>query len=467
MSAPTKEVRQHLVPVALVAVFALLFGWTVLRLPEKWWFEDDPMQYAVSGAVSNPVRIFTDPSVQRSIGNGRAVTPFMELSFWTDMRLFGRSPAAAHLHSMVALAATAVMLYLFLWRITRSRTISAIASCLWTLLPSTVAVASFISTRHYLEGLFFALAFTWLLVSGPWRTREQQTQQGSALAGLVLLGAIAMLHKEVYVTWVLAALAMGAVHYRSLRLGLSCAGLALFYGVYHAFLVGSKVDYAMQLVGYRGILKFLTVLPYTLADGTAGYLVLALLAVLFALAFASKDPRAGRGAIFLASLVVAVLVALYPVMYALDLTYRTPGTWYRVAFPIDTLLLIALAYAASLTSNWKLLAPALAAALAAIVPGTVRTEAYWKTRYSQAGSEGTFYLANPDKLVYSQEDAYWFLVGVDRLYGISKPHYVLKAQPDPANDRKQIQRYGEIWDRQSQDFEPDPALRDEILNRVR
>ena len=64
-------------------------------------------------------------------------------------------------------------------------------------------------------------------------------------------------------------------------------------------------------------------------------------------------------------------------------------------------------------------------ALAVVLPGAVKTRKLWVEMTSSAEREGKFYLDHPDRMVLSEQEAYWFLPGIDWMYGIKTPHYVL------------------------------------------
>ena len=60
------------------------------------------------------------------------------------------------------------------------------------------------------------------------------------------------------------------------------------------------------------------------------------------------------------------------------------------------------------------------------LPGTERTRQLWHTRMVRAEQEGKFYLENPGKLLYSEEDASWYIVGINEMYNVQQEHYINK-----------------------------------------
>ncbi len=50
---------------------------------------------------------------------------------------------------------------------------------------------------------------------------------------------------------------------------------------------------------------------------------------------------------------------------------------------------------------------------------------------TRAELEGKFYVNNPDKILLSEQVAWWFIPGVYGMYQVKTPHYVLlKDLPD-------------------------------------
>lgn len=54
---------------------------------------------------------------------------------------------------------------------------------------------------------------------------------------------------------------------------------------------------------------------------------------------------------------------------------------------------------------------------------------------ASAELEGKFYLNNPDKVLLSEQEAWWFIPGVNWMYRVKTPHYVL-AKDLAASKRK-------------------------------
>ena len=124
-------------------------------------------------------------------------------------------------------------------------------------------------------------------------------------------------------------------------------------------------------------------------------------------------------------LVALCIATIVPVSYPLYGTIRVPGTWYRIVFLLNTVLLVAGGY---LVVRYLRTRMQLAIALFTIISlgaGAAKTEKLWVAMTANAEREGKFYLNNPDKVLLSEQDAWWFIPGIHWMYGVKNPHYLL------------------------------------------
>ena len=105
---PATDGRLILAVLVAAAVHVVLY----LGLPWDWWFEDDPIQFAMALQRSSPLPFFLDQELLRHHGSGSALVPWMFTSFWVDMMLAPRSATFAYLHQCVSAIGTAVLLAL-------------------------------------------------------------------------------------------------------------------------------------------------------------------------------------------------------------------------------------------------------------------------------------------------------------------------------------------------------------------
>lgn len=461
--------NRSLLPLAIVGTWAFLLCFGILKLQGRWWFEDDPMQLFAVSKVSNPIEFFTSQILIRSFGTGQGFYPMLFASFWLDTKLAPLNPIFAYAHTVIIFLAIAGLLYSFLNQLTRNSPLSIAMTILWTILPSTLATLQFLSTRHYLEGLGWTLALLLLLTQPANRTGAKFWMP------LIFFSVAGMLSKEIYATLIPTILFCYGVSVmtRERIVGRQFAAKYLFaslslivlYAGYRISMVGTGLKYQMALPTAKQFLAFIAYLPFTLTVGQLGLYWVTLLTLCTAL----NIVRAGRvevikiglGALCFAS----VLVALFPVATALLETYQTPGTWYRIAFLPNTLLIVHLGYLLpKLLADGKLLLVCACFGLT-LVPGSLQTVSYWTLRTNLQAIEGQFYLSHPTRLLYSTQEAYWFIVGIHKLYGVPKEHYILKYAPEKERDLKLAREFPEVWALEGDHLISSRSLRNQLITR--
>jgi hypothetical protein len=436
-----------------VGLVSLAFCGLYLRSTSAWWHEDDPLQFARAEAIANPADIFADPSVLRRWGTGASLVPMHVLSYWIDIRIAGASPGAARIHQLVATVLVAMLIFAVLARFGVDPGAAALSAIFWLLLPATVAVHEFMGSRHYLEGLGWSL-----IAIDQLRALCEEPRNGRVWrpARVLACAAAAMLSKEVYAAAVPAFVFLYALaHRRFVWSGLAVL-LAAGYAAYRTAMLGDP-SYPHPFVSVADYLRYLKTLPYTLGVGSRGLVLVVALAVLV-LAVVWKSTAARRSVVLFLGVLSAGLAATYPTAPAVLLTYETPGTWYRAVFLFQTTIWIGAAYVLGRFGGRITRAAAAIVFLWAVVPGTARTRSHWLERLAESEAEGRFYLAHPERLVYSEEPAYWFLPGLDALYGVQAPHAVGRYDPDKSRLREVVPRYSTIWRRQGGGWVEDDVL---------
>ncbi|HEY7575650.1 MAG TPA: hypothetical protein VIB08_10835, partial [Thermoanaerobaculia bacterium] len=307
----------------------------------------------------------------------------------------------AYWHGVAALAVTALLLYAVLLRWTGDRRVSASASLLWLLLPSTIAVHSFLSARHYLEGLGWSLAAC--LFARALADPARRAGTDWLWAGLLATTVAAMLSKETYAVALPAYLALDALTRRQRSVAIAMAGLVVAYAAYRTWLVGSGGHYPGSRPSMGEIPAFLKAVTYTLTSNPGGWVFYGFLAAGCAVLLRPRRAASSREVSLIALLLALSVAAILPTASAILATYRTPGTWYRAPFLVHTVALLGAAVLLSRhTPPWIRATAALYFA-AALVPGALSARVWWTERLERSRAEGQFYLANPDKLVYSEE----------------------------------------------------------------
>lgn len=443
-----------------IVFFSILFVLCVFYIPSifKWWFEDDPQQFYYVSQIGNPLDIFMNSQTMRDFS--KAMVPVQILSYWLDVKLFGLSTIAAYLHSFASLLATSGLLFAVVKKWTRNNLTAFASLLMWLLLPSTLVVVQFLATRHYLEGLLFTLISTYFLFDF---CREEKT--GSPKLIIILVSsAAAMLCKEIYAPLIIALFIGFGVHFRKYSILLISILYALFYGTYRSWVFGTDVTYTMPFLGFIDYLKFLAILPFTLTANIIGYFIY--FAIIIATFFLIKERRGSiKEAAFFLMLLSSVLVALYPVAFAVLASYKTPGTWYRVPFIINTIVIIWGVYAFSRVLDHKKFCLTILLTSLLILPGTLKTRKYWNERMARAEAEGKFYLENTDRLLLSEEDAPWFIDGVHKMYRVNEVHFLNKQNLSGEPVREILLKYPMIWRYQNGNFVEDPKLYCKILKQ--
>jgi hypothetical protein len=190
-------------------------------------------------------------------------------------------------------------------------------------------------------------------------------------------------------------------------------------------MIGPVFDYNMVFLGPRQYVQFLSKLPYTLSANYGGYLILVMLLLLVVWVFRRHTERDLTVLLSFVGLLLLSLVAIFPVSYPLYGTIRVPGTWYRIVFLPDMLAIIALGYFSVRYASERSRLVIAFAVLIVLVPGLQKTRDIWASATASAEREGMFYLDNPDKVLLSEQAAWWFIPGVHRMYHVEVPHYVL------------------------------------------
>lgn len=415
--------------------------------------------YMVS-IIANPLRIFMDPSVLNSWGASNALVPFQLLSYWIDMHLFGPFPFPVYVHNVLSFLVVTLLLYAVLLQCTRDRFAALSATLLWMILPSTLAVHQFISTRHYMEGLLFALAMIYV----TFKSLEQEKRISVKTAVLISgLGLIGMLCKEIYATTIPTFLAMIGLWRRRYALVVLGICLTVIYATYRLTFLGGDLTYTMEFVSGREYLFFLSKIPYALTASPLGYLLYGAIGILTGLNFWRNGRKAIWPTLLFVALMAVTFLALYPVTWAFNLVYDTPGVWYRVPFLVNTWLVIYGTWLLHQLVEQPTLSTILVLITFLILPSVEMTRWHWQTTVAQAETEGMFYINNPDKLLYSQAEALWFIQGVHELYNVPQKHYIHKYYPFSPLSQTMIRQYDTIWRAEGDHYVADDTLFQSIV----
>ncbi len=292
---------------AIAALLALI-GLQFRLLPSGYWRADDPA-ILLHALNSSGFSAFYDPNDWHKLSASN-LTPWLTLSFKFDLWLAGLSPQFFYLHSLGSLGLVAVAAYALnrLWL----APIWAFFSVLLFLVGApTASVTELLMTRHYLEGLLFALMSTIAFVHA---TRQRST--GWAAAGAVAY-ALAATAKEIYVPLVLVLPLIPPIGSIRMRLKLIApyVAVAALYVLWRQYMLGAMVGgyadtesmFSMQSV--NGMLTALSHFP----DYMFGpHWVIATVVCGTALAVSAyKKPH---GILFFAALTAGIVLPLVPLI---------------------------------------------------------------------------------------------------------------------------------------------------------
>lgn len=172
--------------ILLAGIVAFLFHGAL----GNFWRMDDP--YILLHALQSPgLSAFVDPEDWRRLSPAN-LTPWVTLSFKLDLWLAGLSPAFFYAHQLFSLTMTTIAFYVLARHMMPWHW--ALAACLLFLVGApTASVAEQLMTRHYLEGLGFAL-----FSMAAFLAAERERRFLWALVGATLY-ALAATAKETYV----------------------------------------------------------------------------------------------------------------------------------------------------------------------------------------------------------------------------------------------------------------------------
>ena len=402
----------------LCAVLVLAAGFANvawrLATPVDWWFEDDPVLYAGIAKVASPWLFFYDVAANRLATTGpNELAPMLLSSMWLDLWIAPRSTAWAYAHSGLVYLATAVAFYFAMLRFLRERWLALATTLAWMLLPSTSVLVEFLSTRHYMIGMFWALLAA---MSVDDALKARPGPRGFLLLRVAAFIWLSIISKEFFPPAVLTLTFLWFAWQRDWRGAAIPVALGVLYAIYRFAMTEPSLDYyGNSLMSLEQTLKLLLRLPYMTYGGWAGYAALAFTVILL-----RRKAREGRSilpviAIGGATLAVSLLV-IYPVGHPLNSSWRSLGTWYRTPCVINTLLLVAFAYAVGMLRQVRARIAVMTLLLVAVSHGSHRTAEHWDRMKAEQAAEAEFVFSNPEKTLVSQVRAIWFLHGVVSLF---------------------------------------------------
>ncbi|MEW6002258.1 MAG: hypothetical protein AB1638_06385 [Nitrospirota bacterium] len=156
-----------------------------------WWYFDDPniVLFASQHGVSE---FLFNPSIWQSFSPFN-LTPWVLISLKADHILAGFYTSGYYLHQIISLVIVAFAVFNILNLYVKKPLFAFIAVIIFLLSPSTLSVTSWLSTRHYLEGLGFALLSIYFYI------RSLRDDKLPLLFLATLFYGLAIASKEIYV----------------------------------------------------------------------------------------------------------------------------------------------------------------------------------------------------------------------------------------------------------------------------
>lgn len=446
---------------AVLIAATLFYGFAAARFQNDWWFEDDPNVLYFTQRHTNPITYFTDREVMLHLSPRRTLTPMQGVSFWLDS-LVGNDPFIFYLHCLLVTLLTLWLFYGSL-RVYTEAPLALCASLFLLMIPATASVVEFISARHYLEGL------TWTLIG--WYFLKRYIHRPGNRYGLLIAiscyGAAA-LSKEIWVTtsaWLYFAYLL---HHKKFPAAAAMVVSGILYFIYRGWMIGlvgsGFSDSGSFLSEYP---RFLALLPYTLVGHRFGYLLV--LGILIYSRFkgfsGSFDSRRLRLWFFWAVHFLVALATVYPVSQHLTASYEETGTWYRVVFALDAVIL---AWAA-ISLKDRIPKPGLFVTATVALPFFLMfpIAETWDRLKEPLARDGHFYIENPDKLLLPESPGF-FMAGVHNITDpLAQVHFL-----DPTGSADQalplLLKFPSLWAFDGESYESNAALHKLVtINAVR
>lgn len=222
--------RDSLAITILLSLIVLLFH----DVPSGYWRYDDTaiLWHALN---SKGLSAFYDPANWQALSSAN-LTPWVTFSFKVDLLLAGLSPRFFYIHHLSSLGLVAMLAYI-LCRQWTTPLWACLCVCLFLVGEPVAVVANQLMTRHYLEGMLFAL-----LAMLAFILALRQQRMAWSIAG-ALAYALATTAKEVYVPMVLLPFFIPSFDGFSARLRMAAPYfcVAIFYVIWRQYMLGTTL----------------------------------------------------------------------------------------------------------------------------------------------------------------------------------------------------------------------------------
>lgn len=398
----------------------VLIGLTALALygflPGEWWYGDDP-EIVVFALKHSPAAYLFNPGTWQSLSPFN-LTPWILVSLRPDIALSHLEPAGYYAHHLLSLALTAIALFSLLSLYVRRRVFAFIGVIIFLLTPATFWVSTWITARHYLEGLGFFLLALSFFAKGVRAERK----------AFVFLSALcyipAALSKEVFVPLPFLLMLLPEKTLRDrLTHALPHFILLMIYAAYRFWMLGNN-----PMGGYSSIWPW-TITSALLHSGEvfrlyAGswWIVILVLVTMAGGIFLLNNRKAAFVAVV--RHLTIFLLLLLPILPVSSIW----GGGESLRYFLLTSTSLTLFYALSLDVAWNrgsvlpkiLTALSLIIVVAGFFHSFQREKSDFDQRRRTAEAEGRFFLENGDTLdaVFRISQPHWFFDGLEKMQAI-------------------------------------------------
>lgn len=376
-----------------------------------WWYTDDPIIIAfVSG--HSPFSFLCRPDVWQSFSPFNLV-PWALLSLKADSVFFGFGTAGYYLHQILSLCIAALALFAVLDLYCERRLFSFLGVCLFLLNPSTLSVSSWLSTRHYIEGMGFALFGVFFYVRS---VRGNKPALALISAALYMFAALS---KEVYVPlpFLLLLLPEQGLKRRAI------------FAIPAFLLSGGYTLYRFLMLGNSAVGGYSSLWPWTFKSsvlatptmfrsfgGSWWIFVIVCVVILWGIA-RRKGWKDRAGALFRGF--SSFLLFYLPVVPVSPIWLSSLRYFFTVS------MFIAFCYVTSADALYekggKVQKIVTALSVLAVLIGLSRSfmtgKSSWDTEKASAHAEGSFFLDNSERLdaVFRITQPHWFFDGLEKM----------------------------------------------------
>ncbi len=398
----------------IALLFAVAAGVLYFRLPRGWWFVDDPE--LVAYAARAPLSFLWNPVLYQQFSPFN-LTPEIMLSLGLDFTLAGLDPFVFYVHQIISLALTSIALFLVVRLYSKNDVIPFGCVMLFLLQPATLGVVSWISTRHYLEGLGFSLFSLYFFIvfmrRGGWLR----------LAVSVFLYLLAVLCKEVYVPLPLALLLLPE----------GAAGRRMLQTIPHGLVTALYAAYRFRMLGENTLGGYSTIWPWTVASalrstpeifrayGDSWWPFAAIATVVL---WAIADQGAGKVLLRQAARGSLIFLLVYlPIMPVSPLWGGLMSLRYFFLSSVVITIFFALSLEALLRKKGAgrsiILAGSAAVVFLFLCRAFIGQSAAWEGQKAQAAVEGRYFLENRGRdVIFKPLQPHWFFDGIEKVEAI-------------------------------------------------